>query len=625
MMTDILDFNDAPTLDEKPISVALAYVAKGWPVFPCNPLTKAPMIERGFKEATTDAFKVRAWWAKFPNAMVGVPTGPAVGFWVLDIDNDAERGKSGLASLAEMGHDLSELMDTAVSNTASGGYHCLFRFDPNHPITNARGALRRFLDVRGEGGYIIAPGSVRADGRRYAWLNPPDENEIGDAPEWLLSAIGGAPTPASPLDFNGAVAPKAPADRVAAVQPGAWHENTRDLVARMVREGASDETIAALAPRFSEAGYTDAQTVREFLTHARTAREKWGYQAKPLLPDPEPAIPGQFRFKLTAYADIADEHHKTWMISNLFGAGEYSVVYGAPGCGKSVLMGDAAAHVAAGAEWFGRRVKPCAVLYIAAERAGLVKRRLAAWRKRHGILDLPIEIVEGVFDFCTGPLDPHEIVRIMEWMGEKYGLPVGWVIVDTKAQVMGAGDENSSREIGSFNTNVARFQATGAHVTVVDHTPLHDPLRMRGSGALAGAADASFLVKKEGGVRVLTIGSKAPNDGPDELEIVFGLESVVLGVDAEGEQTKAPVVVAAEMPADAPPADGVSETATLQNKILRIVTQAYSNGQKAGFTSLKAATGANSGSLSKALRKMTDAGHIIEVPIDGGAKLWTLP
>jgi hypothetical protein len=610
----MLDFNDTT---ERPVTIALGYAARGWPVFPCNPLSKAPLTEHGFKEATLEPLKIRGWWAKWPRAMIGVPTGATAGFWVLDIDQDKAKGKNGVASLAEMGRDLSELMDTVVANTGSGGLHCLFRFDPARPISNARGHLPKDIDVRGNGGYIVAAGSTKADGGRYDWINPPDEIEIAEAPDWLYDVILGS-QPADGFDFNGARPAPTPAQRVERIAPGTWHENTRDIVARMVREGCSDETIAAIAPRFTERGYSDDQTIREFLTHARTAREKWGYQPREVAPEPEPGAP--FRFKVTAYDDIAEEHHKSWLIADMLGAGEYTVMYGAPGCGKSVLMGDAAAHVAAGLEWFGRRTTPCGVLYIAAERAGLVKRRLAAWRKRHGVLGLPIEVVEGAFDFCTGPLDPSEILRILAWMAEKHSVPVGWVIIDTKAQVMASGDENSSREIGAFNLNVARFQATGAHVTVIDHTPIHDPTRMRGSGALAGAADGSYLVKKEAGARVLTIGSKAPNDGPDELEIVFGLESVVLGV-REGQQTKAPVVIPAQREA---PTEEPNDAAPLQQKILRLITQAHADGRKVGFTSLKAATGANQGTLSKALRKMTDAGRIIEVPIEGG-KLWTLP
>jgi hypothetical protein len=98
MMAEILDFNE-PVTGTKAISVALGYAARGWPVFPCNPLNKRPLTEHGFKDASTDPFQIRKWWGANPNAMIGVPTGAASGVWVLDIDQGD--GKTGVQSLGD--------------------------------------------------------------------------------------------------------------------------------------------------------------------------------------------------------------------------------------------------------------------------------------------------------------------------------------------------------------------------------------------------------------------------------------------------------------------------------------------------------------------------------------------
>jgi hypothetical protein len=198
-------------------------------VFPCNPLNKAPLTEQGFKDATTDAFQIRSWWGNGPTPWSASP--PARRRLLGSRHRQRRRARPASQSLAEHGHDLSELMDTAVANTASGGYHCLFRFDPTRPVGNSRGALKRFLDVRGEGGYIIAAGSVARRRPRYAWLNPPDENEIAEAPEWLLEASRTAATSADQLRLqHRSPARPSAGERVAAIAPGTWHENTRDLV-----------------------------------------------------------------------------------------------------------------------------------------------------------------------------------------------------------------------------------------------------------------------------------------------------------------------------------------------------------------------------------------------------------
>jgi hypothetical protein len=275
-------------------------------------------------------------------------------------------------------------------------------------------------------------------------------------------------------------------------------------------------------------------------------------------------------FKLTYFADIGEVHEKVWVIDDLIGADESSVWYGYPGCGKSVLAGDAGAHVAAGLPWFGRPVQQGAVLYIAAERAGLVKRRLAAWRKHHNVDGIPLAVLEGVFDLCGPDHQAEAVVRAGHELARHSESRIVWVIIDTKAQVLAAGDPNSDRDIAAFmaNTNLIRAGLGGPHITIVDHVPHSSPERMKGSGTLAGAVDGSFLIRKEGRLRSLTTGSKAPNDGPEDVEIRFDLQSVVLGVTALGKETTAPVVV----PVDAnAPGVAPSRTRSLTGPAQKIV------------------------------------------------------
>ena len=82
------------------LAAALAYAARGWPVFPLKPRDKVPAIPKteggsGFYDATTDPAVIRRWWERWPDANVGLATGAAAGFVVLDVD-----GPEGEASLA---------------------------------------------------------------------------------------------------------------------------------------------------------------------------------------------------------------------------------------------------------------------------------------------------------------------------------------------------------------------------------------------------------------------------------------------------------------------------------------------------------------------------------------------
>lgn len=65
---------------------ALAYAARDWPVFPCSPATKAPLIRAWRKRASTNPETIKAWWYRWPQAMIGLPTGRPTGVFVVDID-----------------------------------------------------------------------------------------------------------------------------------------------------------------------------------------------------------------------------------------------------------------------------------------------------------------------------------------------------------------------------------------------------------------------------------------------------------------------------------------------------------------------------------------------------------
>ena len=170
--------------DREPVSArALAQAAKlGWPVFPCDPASKRPLTQTGLKEATRDFGTIQAWWRRWPLAMVGVPTGPAAGFWALDMDRHG--GPDGIATIATLG----ELPDTVEVDTPSGGRHALFASEVARPMANTAGRLPG-VDTRGAGGYVIAAGSVRADGAAYTWRNPPPLFAIAPAPDWLYRKL----------------------------------------------------------------------------------------------------------------------------------------------------------------------------------------------------------------------------------------------------------------------------------------------------------------------------------------------------------------------------------------------------------------------------------------------------
>ncbi|MGU3538113.1 AAA family ATPase [Methylobacterium sp. A54F] len=258
--------------------------------------------------------------------------------------------------------------------------------------------------------------------------------------------------------------------------------------------------------------------------------------------------PSQSRYSVIAFDDVETEIRKEWTIAGLIGVGELSVWFGAPGEGKSLAIMDAGLHVAAGLPWHDRLTRRGAVLYVAAERPGLVKRRVAAWRKRHGLSGLPFGIVPGRFDFSTAKDDAEEIARIAAEYELTTGYAVALIIIDTKARTMGGGDENSARDMARYVDHVSLIQdQTGAHVAIVDHTPHDAPHRMRGHGALLGAADTTIRVAKApAGLHTLQVDKV--NDG-EAVSLAFSVETEIVGHDpVSGQDTTAPIAIPADPP-----------------------------------------------------------------------------
>jgi Bifunctional DNA primase/polymerase, N-terminal len=150
------------------IQAALSYAHdRGWPIFPLA--GKRPLVSRGFYQATTDEARIRSWWTRWPWANIGLPTGTHTGIWVVDVDAQSD----GFTSLQKVTSRVP-LDLTATVSTGGGGLHLYFarRTDLDFPLKNAT-ALAGYsgIDLRVDGGYVVAPPSRHDSGGWYQWLN----------------------------------------------------------------------------------------------------------------------------------------------------------------------------------------------------------------------------------------------------------------------------------------------------------------------------------------------------------------------------------------------------------------------------------------------------------------------
>jgi putative DNA primase/helicase len=187
---------------------ALAYAAAGYPVFPCNPMNKQPLLAAdkdasgkairgtgGVSKATTAPEQIRTWWKRWPNAMIGLATGHNRMF-VLDFDPRTDPVTGEVFALSDLKAALESQMACALPEsrtaiTQSGGVHVWLHWpdDGGDPVRN-RGNLPPHVDVRGLGGYVIAPPSRMDNGNVYRWMKDRGEDRaIADAPPALIEIL----------------------------------------------------------------------------------------------------------------------------------------------------------------------------------------------------------------------------------------------------------------------------------------------------------------------------------------------------------------------------------------------------------------------------------------------------
>jgi len=169
------------------LDTARSYANCGWHVFPCKERGKTPLTKNGYKAATTDHSQIQTWWENRPTANIGIATGEISRFVVLDIDAK----NNGEETLKEFG----PLPDTPVVFTGNGR-HVWFTY-PDHHVPSSAGKIGAGLDIRGDGGYVIAPPSIHKNGKMYAWdiVHHPDKMALAPMPDWLVDKIQAPPAP----------------------------------------------------------------------------------------------------------------------------------------------------------------------------------------------------------------------------------------------------------------------------------------------------------------------------------------------------------------------------------------------------------------------------------------------
>ena len=184
-----------------PYQAALAYAERGWQVFPvagivsghcgcragsmCDHPGKHPLNRNGLRAATTDNMQIARWWQTWPWAGVAIRTGAPSGLVVVDID-PTHGGLLSLDELSRSGAVTTRTLETLAVRSGGAGYHLYYQH-PHKAVSNTNSQLPRIgptpgLDLKGDGGSIIAPPSPHPSGRRYQWA--PGAQAPAELPKW---------------------------------------------------------------------------------------------------------------------------------------------------------------------------------------------------------------------------------------------------------------------------------------------------------------------------------------------------------------------------------------------------------------------------------------------------------
>jgi predicted P-loop ATPase len=204
---------------------------EGWRLFPCRPRGKSPLVTDWPSRATSDETQLREWANEFSSCNWACATGAESGVFVIDCD-----GATGLCWLQDRMREVGDTWATRQVKT-SRGVHLYFRWPENGAtIRNSTSKLANHVDVRGEGGYALLPGSVHPDGTVYEWIGSPD-TPVKAAPADIIALAKAA--------SRELVAMPTPVNGNGRILAGARNSTLTSLAGSMRRKGASEASIAA--------------------------------------------------------------------------------------------------------------------------------------------------------------------------------------------------------------------------------------------------------------------------------------------------------------------------------------------------------------------------------------------
>ncbi len=500
---------------------AMKYAALGFAVFPLKPHNKVPATSDGFKSATTAPQQINAWWDGNPLYNIGIATGAVSrGLLVLDLDEDDKNNKHGPEEARKwLVQRKTDFPKTATVRTGRGGIH-MFYYGQGRNRSN----LLPGVDVRGEGGYIVAPPSIHPNGNTYKWLcpfPPPIANANGTVYDFICQtdSFGGAGGFQLRLS----------------IPTGQRTGTLIKLIGSLKAKGLSDEAIQAAVRAENEKCCSPPLSDRElekqvFPAIYRGWREERPYRAR------YSSETGSFQRCRSNSLDMAvmdkvEEKQPEWLIPGYAPRYQITSLAGDGGSGKTTVWCAIAAAVSSGSGSFleydapedWAKGKPKKVMFFSAEDSYeyTLKRRL---RKNGADLSNILSIDVADKRFQDVKFNSPYLERLLD-----YHRPALCIFDPIQAFVppeIRMGDRNAMRSC--LAPLIGYGEKYGTSFLIVEHA--NKQSGVWGRKRIADSADIWDISRSvlmlgntnEAGVRYLT--HEKSNYGPLEETILFAIE-----------------------------------------------------------------------------------------------------
>jgi hypothetical protein len=435
----------ASVLREKIKKAVEGYVKQGWAVIPlhsvangvcscgpnCKKPGKHPAVRWGADASTNDNLAPAEWWTRHPDANIGIRTGEAGGLVVLDVDIK----NKGDETLKKLEATYGKLPETPTVRTGGGGWHYYFRY-PGSKVRNSAGKIGPGLDIRGDGGYVVAPPSLHASGNRYEWLVGPD-TPLAELPQWIIDGIQGD----KPVSQE-------PTDSLGVIDEGQRNDTLTRIAGAMRRRGCSSQAIYA-ALSVVNVERCKPPLADDEVNKIANSMSRYG---------PASADDGS-KLILTPLDAITPEKLQ-WLWPDRIPLGKITLLVGSPGLGKTFLTLDIAARVSTGKPWPDASDQPTtrgSVIILTAEddmADTVVPRVMAAGGDRTRIFSLEACKEDGGYSPFSLSRDIAELSKLLDEHPD-----VRLLIIDPISAFLGRIDSHNNTDVRSVLAPLMKIAA----------------------------------------------------------------------------------------------------------------------------------------------------------------------